>query len=229
MMISRMAVRVILFLTLFTGLCVAQSKVKDPPSCPCSCGPKSLAPGDAAVQSSTNETLKAESLAPGDAAVQSSTNETLKADDSTSLYVCVPRNLALKATAVQSSPVQHNAKNAVDGNRNSVLASDSCSQTEEEMSPWWRVDLGKTYEINRVSITNRGDGFAKKINDAQIRIGNSLINNGNDNPIATVVDFIPLGETKSFKFRPVMGRYVNIFIPARSEILTLCEVEVFVD
>ncbi|XP_067282029.1 fucolectin-4-like [Pseudorasbora parva] len=332
-MISRMAVRVILFLTLFTGLCVADSTVKDTTSCPCSSGPRNLALGAPAVQSSTHPVLKAdarnavdgnrnsvldsgscshtdEDMSPwwrvdlldvytvtrvsitnrgdafakringaqiriGNSLENNGNNNELAAivvsiahgetktfdilpihgryvnifipgrseyltlcevevfgDKYTSAYTCAPRNLALGATAVQSSthPVlKAAAKSAVDGNRNSILDSRSCSHTDEDMSPWWRVELPEVSEVTRVSITNRGDAFAKRINGAQIRIGNSLENNGNSNELAATVESIPHGETKTFKFRPIKGRYVNIVIPGRSEFLTLCEVEVFAD
>ncbi|XP_048057801.1 uncharacterized protein LOC125275146 [Megalobrama amblycephala] len=152
------------------------------------------------------------------------------AENDTPLYICVPKNLALEATAVQSSTYNGlAAQNAVDGNRNSILSLGSCSHTKSDRDPWWRVDLLEVYEITKVSITNRGDGNAPRINGAQIRIGNSLENNGNNNELAATVVSIPLGETKTFKFKPIKGRYVNIIIPGRTEYLTLCEVEVFVD
>ncbi|XP_048059453.1 fucolectin-1-like [Megalobrama amblycephala] len=140
-------------------------------------------------------------------------------------------NLAFGGTAVQSSTYDHltAAQNAVDGNRNSDYTSGSCSHTKGDWNPWWRVDLLKTYSITSVSITNRGDCCAERINGAQIRIGNSLENDGNDNNLAATVVSIPPGETQTFKFKPIKGRYVNIFIPFRSEYLTLCEVEVFSD
>ncbi|XP_048057793.1 uncharacterized protein LOC125275137 [Megalobrama amblycephala] len=152
-------------------------------------------------------------------------------DNYTPPYICVPKNLALGATAVQSSTYDQlaAAQKAVDGNRNSIRKQGSCSHTKADRDPWWRVDLLEVYKITRVSITNRGDGYAERINGAQIRIGNSLENNGNNNQLAVTVASIPLGETKTFKFKPIKGRYVNIFIPGRNEYLTLCEVEVFAD
>ncbi|XP_067282034.1 fucolectin-like [Pseudorasbora parva] len=188
MMISRMAVRVILFLTLFTGMCVANSTVTDTPSCPC--GPENASPA----------------------------------------YICVAKNLALGAPAFQSSTYDNlGAQNAVDGNRNSILEFESCSHTNEDKNSWWRVDLLDVYAVTRVSITNRGDCCAVRIYGAEIRIGNSLEKNGNDNELAATVHSMANGETKTFKFRPIKGRYVNIVIPGRKEYLTLCEVEVFAD
>ncbi|CAM4630637.1 unnamed protein product [Leuciscus chuanchicus] len=136
------------------------------------------------------------------------------------------RNLALRATAFQSSTLGGAvARKAVDGNRNSIWDGGSCSRTDRDRNPWWRVDLGKAYKVTRVIITNRGDCYAERINGAQIRIGNSLENNGNNNELAEAVVSIPLGETKTFNFKPINGRYVNIVIPGRNEFLTLCEVE----
>ncbi|XP_077096484.1 uncharacterized protein LOC143747549 isoform X8 [Siphateles boraxobius] len=143
-------------------------------------------------------------------------------------YICGPRNLALGAPAVQSSN-QGTAQKAVDGNRNSNYNLGSCSATNADRDPWWRVDLLAVYGVTRVSITNRGDAVAERINGAQIRIGNSLVNNGNNNELAATVVSIPAGVTKTFKFKPINGRYVNIFIPGRNKYLTLCEVEVFAD
>ncbi|XP_067242022.1 uncharacterized protein [Chanodichthys erythropterus] len=139
-------------------------------------------------------------------------------------------NLALGARAVQSSTYQKAvAKNAVDGNMNSIFNTGSCSATNGDMDPWWRVDLLEVHKITRVSITNRGDCCPQRLNGAQIRIGNSLENNGNNNQLAVSVEFIPPGDTQTFEFNPIKGRFVNIFIPGRNEYLTLCEVEVFAD
>ncbi len=43
----------------------------------------------------------------------------------------------------------------------------------------------------------------------------------------TIVGLIPSGDAKTFEFKPVKGRYVNIFLPGYGKYLTLCEVQVF--
>ncbi|XP_052389571.1 uncharacterized protein LOC127935598 [Carassius gibelio] len=141
---------------------------------------------------------------------------------------CVSKNLAVGAAAVQSSTYNYlgAAQNAVDGNSESNYMLGSCTHTAGN-NPWWRVDLKEVHMINRVSITNRGDCCAERINGAQIRIGNSLENNGNNNQLAAIVDFIQSGKTKTFDFKPVKGRFVNIFLPGEGKYLTLCEVNVF--
>ncbi|XP_058639042.1 uncharacterized protein LOC131544678 isoform X1 [Onychostoma macrolepis] len=153
------------------------------------------------------------------------------AEEDKPLYICVPRNLALGGKAVQSTtyPELGAAQNAVDGNRQSIYARGSCSVTNGDRDSWWRVDLGDVYRVTRVSITNRGDCCEKRIEGIQIRIGNSLENNGNNNELAATVGAMPLGDTKTFEFKPIKGQYVNLFLPGRNEYLTLCEVEVYSD
>uniref|UniRef100_A0A8C1RA97 Fucolectin tachylectin-4 pentraxin-1 domain-containing protein n=1 Tax=Cyprinus carpio TaxID=7962 RepID=A0A8C1RA97_CYPCA len=138
-------------------------------------------------------------------------------------------NLALGGKAVQSTTNSGLgvAQNAIDGNRQSIHALGSCSVTNGDKDPWWRVDLLDVYRVTRVSITNRGDCCEKRIEGIQIRIGNSLENNGNNNQLAATVGPIPLGDTKTFEFKPVSGRYINLIVPGRNEYLTLCEVEVY--
>nr|XP_055075202.1 fucolectin-like [Misgurnus anguillicaudatus] len=138
-------------------------------------------------------------------------------------------NIAFGAKAVQSSTYNElaDAYNAVDGNRDSDYMKRSCTHTAIEDNPWWRVDLKRSYSINKVIITNRGDCCGERIIGAQIRIGNSLDNNGNNNKLAATIGSIPLGGTQTFTFDNIQGQYVNIFLPGNQKILTLCEVEVY--
>ena len=71
---------------------------------------------------------------------------------------------------------------AIDGNRASNLREGSCTHTNYDLKPWWRLDLLKTYQINTVTITNRGDCCPERISGAEIRIGDSLNDKGNGNP-----------------------------------------------
>uniref|UniRef100_A0A7N6AGP9 Fucolectin tachylectin-4 pentraxin-1 domain-containing protein n=1 Tax=Anabas testudineus TaxID=64144 RepID=A0A7N6AGP9_ANATE len=116
--------------------------------------------------------------------------------------------------------------NAIDGNRASTAEQASCSHTNKELSPWWRLDLRKTHKVFSVNITN-WKFFSEQLNGAEIRIGDSLDNNGNNNPRCAVISSIPAGLTQSFQCNGMDGRYVNVVIPGRAEYLTLCEVEVY--
>uniref|UniRef100_A0A3B1JLA8 Si:ch211-215k15.4 n=1 Tax=Astyanax mexicanus TaxID=7994 RepID=A0A3B1JLA8_ASTMX len=144
------------------------------------------------------------------------------------------KNLALYGKATQSFLVQNpwtghgHAYNAIDGNTDSNYDHGSCTATTFQPNPWWRVDLLDEYTITSITITNRGDCCAERINGAQIRIGNSLVNNGNNNPWAGVISTIPAGKSETFNFqRGLSGRYVNVVIPGDNRLLTLCEVEVY--
>ncbi|XP_054903035.1 uncharacterized protein LOC129370845 [Poeciliopsis prolifica] len=115
---------------------------------------------------------------------------------------------------------------AIDGNRAALWSQGSCSATNNDFSPWWRLDLGRTHKVFNVNITNRVE-FPTRINGAEIRIGDSLDNNGNNNPRCAVISTIAGGVTKTFQCNGMDGRYINVVIPGRQEYLTLCEVEVY--
>ncbi|XP_077577061.1 fucolectin-like [Stigmatopora nigra] len=137
------------------------------------------------------------------------------------------RNIARGGKVFQSSTYGYGVpQNAIDGNRASNWAQKSCTHTNRDMSPWWRLDLQKTYKINTVTITNRRDCCCKRIHLAELRIGDSPDDNGNTNPICTVISSILPGTSKTFECNGMEGRYINIVITGRREYLTLCEVEV---
>ncbi|KAI4811419.1 hypothetical protein KUCAC02_014328 [Chaenocephalus aceratus] len=137
-------------------------------------------------------------------------------------------NLAIQGKAAQSSlHANADASKAIDGNRDSSYYHGSCSHTANDLNPWWRLALPKTHKVFSVKITNR-DVYHQRLDGAEIRIGDSLVNNGADNPRFANITSIPAGETAEFKVPNGMdGRYVYIGVPGREESLTLCEVEVF--
>uniref|UniRef100_A0A087Y3U5 Si:ch211-215k15.4 n=1 Tax=Poecilia formosa TaxID=48698 RepID=A0A087Y3U5_POEFO len=144
------------------------------------------------------------------------------------------KNLALRGKATESSHYRGelggfvDAYKAIDGNRNPNLRKGSCTHTERESNPWWRVDLLDSYVITQVIVTNRGDCGEERINGANIHIGNSLQNNGVENPRAAIISSIPSGTSQVINIPGHMeGRYVTIVIPGSDQVLTLCEVEVY--
>ncbi|KAL6118387.1 uncharacterized protein ACO6RY_03196 [Pungitius sinensis] len=139
-------------------------------------------------------------------------------------------NLALKGDATQSSTSSvFVAAKAIDGNRNSYLPKGSCTHTESETDPWWRVDLGQEYDITSVKVTNRGDCCGERLDGAEIRVGSSLENNGNNNTRCGSIPSLSAGKTKTYHCDGgrVEGRFVNVIIPGDSRTLALCEVEVY--
>ncbi|KAL0189901.1 hypothetical protein M9458_017000, partial [Cirrhinus mrigala] len=99
----------------------------------------------------------------------------------------------------------------------------TCTHTETETNPWWRLDLMGLQIIREVTITNRIDCCFEQIDGAEIRIGNSLENNGNNNPICAEISGIPAGQSISYSCGGMQGHYVNVVIPGDSKNLTLCE------
>ncbi|XP_029548765.1 uncharacterized protein LOC115150032 isoform X1 [Salmo trutta] len=137
----------------------------------------------------------------------------------------VKGNLALNGVATQSSLYNNrDASDAIDGKRNTHY--EACTHTLKDRNPWWRVDLLNVYRITDVTLTNRGDCCPERLDGAEIRIGNSLENNGINNPRCAVISHIPAGEAHTFQCNEMEGRYVVVVIPGRSEWLTLCELEV---
>ncbi|XP_040286880.1 fucolectin-4-like [Bufo bufo] len=139
------------------------------------------------------------------------------------------RNVALQGRATQSTIYNgiSTAINAIDGNLNSNFHHGSCSCTSQEASPWWRVDLLRPHRISHIIITNRGDCCGERLNGAKILVGNSLENNGNNNPSCADVTSIPNGGTKTFQCTNMVGQYVSIILPKKNTYLQLCEVQVF--
>ncbi|KAL3987617.1 hypothetical protein ACER0C_014732 [Sarotherodon galilaeus] len=140
-------------------------------------------------------------------------------------------NLALKGEATQSSTLSFAAASkAIDGRRSSFYTNGFCSHTaEDETDPWWRVDLQHSFTITTVKVTNRGDCCAERLDGADIRIGNSLENNGNNNPKCASISHIIAGKTYTYQCDggSMEGRFVNLFLPGQKKTLTLCEVEVY--
>ncbi|XP_072000075.1 fucolectin-like [Engystomops pustulosus] len=145
------------------------------------------------------------------------------------------RNLALEGRATMSSiwmdPDIHQsflgmAINGIDGNTDSNYFHGSCFHTGLDSPAWYRVDLLRTSRISSIIITNRGN-FGKRTKGAEIRIGDSLANNGNDNPRCAVVTSIADGETQTYQCNNMVGRYVNIVLTGKTEFLHLCEVQIF--
>lgn len=98
------------------------------------------------------------------------------------VFFIAGENLALQGKASQSSLYEFGlAYNAIDGNHASNWEDSSCTHTNNDISPWWRLDLIKTHRVFSVNITNINSN-PERLDGAEIRIGDSLENNGNDNP-----------------------------------------------
>ncbi|XP_016356103.1 fucolectin-1-like [Sinocyclocheilus anshuiensis] len=134
-------------------------------------------------------------------------------------------NVAIGKNATQSpTHLAWEAEKAIDGIKNDRT---KCSSTGYGNNSFWRLDLLNIYRVYTVVVTNRIDCCSEHLNGAEIRVGNSLKNNGNDNPKCAVISSIPAGVSYFYLCVGMVGRYVNLVIPGVMKVLTLCEVEVY--
>ncbi|GMH43774.1 hypothetical protein BSKO_11708 [Bryopsis sp. KO-2023] len=143
--------------------------------------------------------------------------------------VCSPsvavEKLVSQGKSVRQSSIDFSGRpqRAVDGNTDSSYSSASCTHTKKQKNPWWQVDLGATYQITKVVITNRGDCCSERLHNFEINIGSA--NGSNRNEWCARGLKMGRGETRSYSC-PMVGRYVSIKI-WDTEYLTLCEVQVY--
>ncbi|XP_034564400.1 uncharacterized protein LOC117830403 [Notolabrus celidotus] len=146
-------------------------------------------------------------------------------------------NVAPTGTASQSSTYSSqsprtrtllvaNASLAIDGNKNPEHFGGSCTHTLEGDTHWWSLLLPAVYRITHISITNRML-ITQRINDAQILIGTSTDNNGNNNPRCDGVYGINPGATRTFNCGGMIGQMVTVNLKGSYGALSMCELEVY--
>ncbi|XP_059827277.1 uncharacterized protein LOC132394946 [Hypanus sabinus] len=141
--------------------------------------------------------------------------------------ICRPTvNLASSGTAIQSSTDENGeAARAIDGSKSADANERSCTRTTSSINPWWMLDLGSTYIVATVRITNRQDCCSERLVGSEVRIKTvQKINPSSDKLCGTVRT---TSSSFSFSCHYFMGRYLLISILDFNRILSLCEVEVF--
>lgn len=150
----------------------------------------------------------------------------------TGVAKALPVDLALSGTATESSTAYTNyggdsgyASAAIDGNTDGSYYDGSVTHTNNEMA-WWKVDLGKLYDINQIVIWNRTDCCSDRLSNFYV----SILNNngtpvwtqnyytagGNPNPSLTID--LPAGG--------IIGETVKIGLNSPNY-LSLAEVQVY--
>ncbi|GMH44436.1 hypothetical protein BSKO_12388 [Bryopsis sp. KO-2023] len=139
-------------------------------------------------------------------------------------YPTTETNLALKKPTMQSSTAYKGVSSrAVDGNKNPNYPKNSCTHTVNSNNPWWVVNLGASYVVTRVVITNRADCCSERLSGFSIKIGDDyrfLLNP------ACVTGASQGKGTKPWPCN-LKGKFVAIEIPKSKATLTLCEVQVW--
>ncbi|XP_064639810.1 fucolectin-1-like [Lineus longissimus] len=130
------------------------------------------------------------------------------------------------------------SRKAVDGNKATDFAAGSCTRTNMKLKDkdnmnWWAVDLKKRYTINKVTLFNRGDCCGQRLANFDIvvvdtrPVPNLTLRYLKNQICAHQKGAVRQGKVGTYTCEKlVKGRYVAV-VQARTEYLTLCEVEVF--
>ncbi|XP_053373770.1 uncharacterized protein LOC123532644 isoform X6 [Mercenaria mercenaria] len=140
-------------------------------------------------------------------------------------------NIAYGKRTEMSSLYQYNnmfsGDRGVDGNTSGILeqgVGNTCFHTDKERRPYWKVDLGAVYDLQRIVLHNRLDCCTDRAHDIEILVGLT-------NDDLTPIYYQPgnLGPMKEINVPyGTEGQFVMIHIKdLRPEYLHLCEVEIY--
>ncbi len=81
-------------------------------------------------------------------------------------------NVARRGKATQSKTSHGgDAQRAIDGNTNPIFSAGGQTHTPEgDENPWWEVDLGAEYPIERISVFNRTESFQKRLEGFTLKV-----------------------------------------------------------
>jgi len=114
---------------------------------------------------------------------------------------------------------------AVDGNINQGFAGRSCTHTEKEFQPWWRVDLGIQYAVVAVTVWNRADCCGERLSNFEVSVGPH--HHWEKNKVCSDKRWsIPQGQHLMIPCHRLKGRFVHVVLREQTQWLTLCEVRV---
>ncbi|XP_041379652.1 uncharacterized protein LOC121392550, partial [Gigantopelta aegis] len=142
------------------------------------------------------------------------------------------KNWARLATASQSSTHANsglsNANNAIDGNRDGVYITGSCSHTTMgDYRPWWQVELLWMIMVTGVKLYNRVDCCDERLHDFVITV---LQNSHDTAPKQCYKQTTAVAKTATITCEePLAGWIVRVAktrADRHDDVLTLCEVEV---
>ncbi|XP_057333972.1 sushi, von Willebrand factor type A, EGF and pentraxin domain-containing protein 1 isoform X2 [Microplitis mediator] len=138
-------------------------------------------------------------------------------------------NVGFRKPANQSTTVRGgDASHGNDGDTGTEHDGKRCTETQNEPSPWWKVDLLKAYSVKVVRVTTRGCCGHQPLQDIEIRVGNSSAELQRNPLCAWFPGTIEEGITKTFMCaRALVGQYVFLQLVGVEGSLSLCEVEIF--
>ncbi|GAB6031334.1 hypothetical protein CHUAL_009120 [Chamberlinius hualienensis] len=136
-------------------------------------------------------------------------------------------NVAFRKPANQSTTSRGaDANNANNGNTSPLHDGKYCSETRKEVSPWWRVDLLKPYEIRAIRIFTQVGG-QERVQDLEVRVGNSTTIGRNRLCAWHPGTLDGNGKNDLMCARSSIGRYVSLQMSGVEGAMLLCEVQIF--
>ena len=140
-------------------------------------------------------------------------------------FIGIGENFALRKPAIQST-IYYGAvaSRAVDGNSNRYYSGSSCSHTlTDKPTPWWRVDLQQRIAVTHVKIANRADNLGKRLCGFEIRIGDSLENNGITSPRCGARQHIPSNQVKNVNYKLTLFEKCQVSFAGNPLLVCFCE------
>jgi hypothetical protein len=111
-----------------------------------------------------------------------------------------------------------------DANYNQDYGGKTCTHTQGERNPWWKIDLGARHSVSKVKVWNRRDCCGARLNTLKVQISD---NNADWSDIGSLSEQATEGGIYTILTRGE-GRYVRLTLAKPdAEYLTLCEVEVY--
>lgn len=142
-----------------------------------------------------------------------------------------PNNLALGKQTAQSGVVDGGiSSRAVDGNSDPDFSNGSVTQTLQTRTPLWEVDLGESFNIDRVEIVTRQDGIAP-LENFWVLISDNPFSSGNLDAArnalgVTAIEVTGAANPLEIIATNALGRFVRIQMAGVNDVLSLVEVRV---
>ena len=131
-------------------------------------------------------------------------------------------DIAYKHTATQSSIAYGgDPSRAVDGNTSGVFGNASVTHTNDEVNPWWQVQLSGSRPVSYVTIYNRTDCCNDRLSGAIVELMN-----GTSVVASKTLATANIPASQDLNFGGAYGTSVRVRLPRRG-ILSLAEVEVW--
>lgn len=120
------------------------------------------------------------------------------------------------------------AKNAVDGDSQTSMGEGTCTHTDSQSNPWWKVNFARQIKVTGVRVYGRSDCCEDRLAGFNVYVGNHNYE-PDANAACAVSQAAPAGPNYYVDVEctsPLTGTYLFIQVPGADKILTLCEVQV---